>query len=92
MECPQQQICVSSGRRCRLLEVSRPGGSVSVLEDGTFTSILLEIHYKATFWSTLMWTFKNFDIAQSGRSAAIFTTHKHILHYYSKNIEDNTFA
>ena len=28
------------------------------------------------FWSSLIWTFLNFDIVQNGRSVAIFTTHK----------------
>ena len=33
---------------------------------------------------------QNFNIFQNGLSAAIFTTHKYILHHYSTIIENNT--
>ena len=35
---------------------------------------MLEIHYYATFWSSLISTFKICYIVQNGRSAVIFTT------------------
>ena len=37
---------------------------------------MLEIHYEATFWSSLIQTFWNFDIVQNGRLATIFSTRK----------------